>query len=528
MKYFYIFIHLLLFIFLVNGNISSQDKSDTSFDKTDKILNLSKSTNWTPPFIDFRVHRNGRFWNTIMNAGIISNFFNSHDPEVQRDAANYYFPRYSRIRHGLFTSLWVGGIIDEDTLVSTACDVDAYALSHYYYYKSEFYADLFRYDIDGIFKDSKTDFKDDYYNISESEVKYSCIFIDTLTHFDLVDLNPNLFREHQPLYLEITQTSYSWSYKYAEDFIIVNYKIKNIGLKDIKNGYVGFYHLGCNHFTGEEPGPKLDAIPGFIDSIPYEYEEIGYEQMNTAWTIDVDGWPMGYQWWQMSTRNALGIAPLDIPSTAYNINFNWWFNGYGRSWGPRKKDKLTGTVRMFDGDFGQPIDDKSKYHMMSHPERDYNGYYAALDLQRFGWIAPFEYADDLVNGFLPHYLLSFGPFDIPKNDGVDITIVISIGENVHNVPYAYRDYFDSFRPHNFMYHLDFSDLINNIRWAKRIYDNPGVDTDLDGDSGKYFFMVDSVAYDSTQIFYTGDGVPDYKGPSPPPSPDVRVYPVEGE
>ena len=48
-------------------------------------------------------------------------------------------------------------------------------------------------------------------------------------------------RKHFPLNIQITQKSYSWSYEYAEDFVLIDFTIKNIGVKKIKDMYVGLY-----------------------------------------------------------------------------------------------------------------------------------------------------------------------------------------------------------------------------------------------------------------------------------------------
>ena len=480
------------------------------------------------PHLSYRVHRNGRFWNTIYNHGIIGNHFDDHDYDLQLTAPDHFFPRYMRIRHGFFTALWFGGVVGEDTLVSTALDVTAPDKGNFYWqFHPEMLPDYYPF---GDFDDRVTDIQGSLEQLAQSEVMYSAVYTDTFIYDYLMPYNTYDQRYHKPIGIEVTQDSYSWSYKYAEDFMIIDYTFKNIGDQKIENGFVGFYHRGANHYTYELPlPPALDDIPGYIDSLPYEFEQIGMEPFHTSWTIDYNGYPQGNVWSPISTRNCLGIAPLKVPATAYIKNFNWWVNDYNRSWGPRNKwNSANNQIRMYSGDFGQPLTDKEKYHMMAYPEVDSCGYYAAKDWSSYGWNSAFEYADDIVDGFPVNYLTSFGPFDLEPGEIEKLTIFYGIGEKVHNIPYAYREYFDPQHPEDFMQYLDFKDLIDNIRWAKRIYDNPGIDTDLDGDSGKYIFIVDSLTMDSTQVFYTGDGVPDFKGASPPPPPEVRVLTEKGK
>ncbi len=521
MKYSKIISFIILAFLLSASMVNSQPDEIPKYTYPfDKLKQESKST-IEYPYLSYRVHRNGRFWNTIMNNGIIGNFFDVQDRDLQLTAPDYYFPRYSRIRHAFNTNIWVGGVVDGDTLVTTARNNDTYWYWYMRFY-SEFWPDIYPI---GEFEDLSTNFgagetADDF---ARSQIKYRAVYTDTMLLEDIIPYNNYDGRYHRPLGIEITQTSYSWSYEYAEDFLIIDYIVRNIGPDDIDDVYVGFYQQGANHYIGEIPYPRRDDIPGFKDSIPYEFEQLGNEPINVAWTIDVDGWPLVNKWFPVSTRHTLGIAPLDVPEGADNISFNWWSAGWGQSaWGPRKRGTVENPLRLFNGSFGNPVGDNNKYYMMAHPEIDYNGYYAAVDMSRRGWIEPFEYAENLTEGFFVNYVLSFGPFDLKRGEAERVTIVMSIGENVHTVATAYANVFDPENPIPYMTFLDFSDLYDNIRWAKRIYDNPGVDTDNDGDSGKYFFLVDTLKGDSLQIFYEGDGVPDFRGATPPPPPPIRV------
>ncbi len=108
----------------------------------------TKSTgNWY--FLGYRVHRNGSFRNTIYNHGVIGNVYSVKDDELDyMKAPDYYFPRNGRFRHGFFTSLWVGGIVNGDTLVSTSIDTD---FGEYYrFYRFEFLPLSYPWGIEGI------------------------------------------------------------------------------------------------------------------------------------------------------------------------------------------------------------------------------------------------------------------------------------------------------------------------------------------------------------------------------------------
>lgn len=524
MKYFEFLLFIFIF-FILFEPLNAQPDYQLLFSPPEVKRDFIAKGTASSPAITFRVHKNGRFWNTINNNGIFGNFFGFYDPDLSRNAPSHYFPRYSRIRHGFYSALWVGGIVGNDTLVSTSVDVSYQGW--WTPYNNEFWPDYYA---AGDFKEiipSQGGPSDN--SFTSSQVAYQAVFTDTFQNQSFVPYNSYDMRYHKPLNIQVIQRSYSWSYNYAEDFIIVEYIIKNLGMTEIKDTYVGLYHVGAVHHTAELPYPRLDDLEGLIDSVPYEFEELGKEPMHIAWVCDKDGYPQGSSWNLISTKNCFGIAPLGVPEGADVKNFNWWVSGYGSgSWGPRKKGTLEEPLRYFFGELGRPHGDRNKYYMMSHPEVDFGGYEAAVDHQHEGWIQPFEYAEDLANGHYVHFLVSFGPFNIEPQRAQSVTMVYSVGESIHTRPSAFRDYFDPLDPQPFIDYLNFEDLIDNVRWAKRIYDNPGVDTDGDGDSGKYFFYHDPVTEESLQVYYQGDGVPDFRGATPPPTPPIRVSAEEGK
>ena len=477
------------------------------------------------PYYSYRFHKNGLLWTTINNNGIVGNFFGVSDPEIGRTGPAYYFPRYSRYRHGFNTALWVGGIIESDTLVSVSLDVDYQGW--WTRWNTEFWPEEFpEGDFREIVNDLGTAFNSTDYR---SQVIYEATYVDTFQFEDFVPFSTIDQRYHKPLDIKVTQESYSWSYKYAEDFIIVNYKIRNLGFKTINDAFIGLYHIGANHLTGELPYPILDDIEGYIDSIDYEFPELGKEPMNISWTCDVNGNPTGPNWSLWSTPNVMGIAPLNLTPNQNIRNFNWWVDVPGGTWGPRQKGTIEKPLRLFRGQLGAPLGDANKYYMMSFPEVDYSGYKAAINQEPWGWMPPHEeWKENITEGHYVHYLTSYGPYTIEPGKSINLTVAYAVGEDIHTYGGAYADFFDLYSPQEFLNYLNFENLTTNIRWAKRIYDNPGVDTDMDGDSGKAFTYFDSVTQESLRIFYEGDGVPDFKGASPPPPPPIRVKTEDGK
>ncbi len=518
MKFFRLLQLLICLFVVVPGVVTGQgyDPQDPEQPSNGKFAAPHAAA--SAPEIKFRIHKNGKLWNVINNNGIFGNLFGFQDVDMGKTAPGYYFPRYSRFRHGYYTAIWVGGIKGNDTLVSTNLDVDYQGW--WTGYNSEFWPD---YGSAGDFKDITPNINGNTDYLAKSQVTFQASFTDTFQYQSFVPYNNYDRRNHQPLNIRIDQTSYSWSYDYAEDFVIVDYKITNLGDTPIQDTYFGLYHIGAINHVAELPYPKLEDYEGYIDSAQYDFQELGYEPMHIAWVVDKDGHPEGNHWGLLSTVNAFGIAPLHVPVGATTFNFNWWVADESINWGPRKAGTADDPFRGFSGGgIGAPMSDKDKYYMMAHPEVDYSGYTAAFDHSRDGWLPPSESAEQVAGGHFVHFLTSYGPFDIPPHSAKDVAVVYSIGEKAHTNASAYLENFDPKNPYPFLNYLDFHDLIDNVRWAKRIYDNPGVDTDGDGDSGKYFWYVDPITYDSLQVYYAGDGVPDFRGATPPPAPPIRV------
>ncbi|MBI5266275.1 MAG: hypothetical protein HY851_03480, partial [candidate division Zixibacteria bacterium] len=206
------------------------------------------------------------------------------------------------------------------------------------------------------------------------------------------------------------------------------------------------------------------------------------------------------------------------------------------------------------GGLGTPEGDRNKYYFMSNNEFDYDQIFtASIQPTDTQWMYPPQnYAALWSTGLDTRYLLSFGPFDIEPGQTLPISFAYVGGlgfqkdkDNISSLPYNPGAFYDK---------LDFSNLGYNCTWASWIYDTPGYDSDSDGYAGKYqvyhsgIVKIDTTIIDTTiridttflvnDTFYTtGDGVPDFKGASPPPAPSswsergvsaLRLYPSVGK
>lgn len=462
-----------------------------------------------PPDYSFTQHQNSRLRVSFSNYAYYSYFTYPGSGIYDGDF------------YGLSSSLWIGGIINGDTLVSTA-DIPTL------YGAEEFYPD---YPPSGLVKDYSPD-QAAYPNLLyRPTIIYTTEYTDTSQYRGFVPFDQYDDRYHKPLGIKVAQQSRSYYYNYAEDFIITQLTVQNISGQKIDSLFLGWFHYGNIAKTGGFlPGVDHGDIEGYLDSVISEFPELGFEQIDVAWTADIDSRSDGDAFSAVSLRHVFGIAPIDVPDEANIRTFNWWVEEGTiwmdnlTGWGPRRRGTYDIPLRLFHGrQLGIPFTDNERYFLMANPEIDYMGYYAGTDVQGQGWMPPPSNGSDIADGHNVRFVTAVGPVNLNSGDKATFAFVFAIGENFHTQPKAFQNLFDPDYPTNFLRTLDQSDLVTNIRWAKRIYDNPGVDTDFDGDSGKFVWRYDAEYGDSLKVYYEGDGVPDFATAKPPPVPELRVY-----
>ena len=480
------------------------------------------------PNQQYAIHKVGRMALTVTNSGTFGTSTLGAviiDGEV---ALSCEYPVHSNIEYLFTGALWIGAVVGLDTLVSVGAEG--------------------WFGIRELFPDAgaageiihRTDLKSrlDYDPLAVSEQDLLCRFTDTFTDVGLTGEDPYDNRPHIPLNVAVDQRSYAWSYDYAEDFVLFDYKIANIGHFPLKNLYLALYvDADAYHRSRIADGFK-DDVAGFRRTITVSGNLcISEDTVNIAYVADNDGDPAGSQWDFRSPLATSGTSVVRTPNDSLRYSFNWWISNTIGSldFGPRLAGNDQSPFRPFGSHLGTPTGDKNKYYLMSHPEFDYDQLFTAVSHTDQEYMAPPrpDVATDFADGYDTRYLLSFGPFEVPPGDSLPITLAYLAGDNLHIRPTDYQDYYDPLNPQAYYDRLDFTDLGLNARWARWIYDNPGYDTDGDGDSGKYCWQytwadttlenpADSFIVDSGKIYYAGDGVPDFRGAAPPPPPTLRV------
>jgi hypothetical protein len=478
-----------------------------------------------PPCDAIAVHNIGRMHLTISNYGVIGNpgLGLLIDPITGAPAPSWEFPPGYEMNYLYKAALWVGAVVGRDTLVSVASGLGG----------SEHMQEFWPLPCpDGRIKyRSSTDRCSPDFDSAVSQQDFIAIYTDTLISEDPMDYDLYSRRFHIPLKIEVTQKSYAWAYSYAEDFVIMDFEIRNLELRDLKDVYIGLY---VDNDCGKTNNPYgRDDLCGYTKTLRSEYIWGFLDTLDLVWARDNDGDPtmtgdyLGYY----SPTSIVATKVLRAPTEKVRFNFNWWVTHSDPEidWGPRRINEAG--VRTFFGGLGTPYGDQNKYYMMASHEFDYNQTDLYWGQPDGGWLPVPDFAKMYTYGADIRYLLSFGPFKMRAGDLLPLTVAFISGEKFHDG-------------------LGYSDLHNNALWASWIYDNPGYDSDGDGYRGKFhsYCLGQTIAridtlispagdtlFDtliscglSDTVWYSGDGVPDLVGAYAPVVPKVRLEPMVDE
>jgi len=167
------------------------------------------------------------------------------------------FPYPSQQEYLFAGAFWIGAVIGRDTLVSVGADG--------WQFTREMWPDPYP---KGKIIERSISNAADVDAISEQD--FISVYTDTVTDPGYVTDDDVDGRPHMPLNIEVTQRSYSWSYSYAEDFVLFDYSIKNIGRKSLTGAYMGIYIDADVKTKGSQEGFD-DDICGFKRAIPSDY-----------------------------------------------------------------------------------------------------------------------------------------------------------------------------------------------------------------------------------------------------------------
>lgn len=503
------------------------------------VLSLSGQEAGTPTrfFLDdcYPIHNIGKI---VLDVSYAFAFGSHHHPlpDCLTGIAPAYtgaeYPKKSSVGYLYGAQMWVGGVLRGDTLVTQAGrEARIAGPQPYVEYRS-------------IVDPSAPE-----YEGAVSEQDFISVATDTI--IEGIPLDDFTHRRHKPLYIKLTSRSYAWSYGYAEDFVLFDLSIKNIGKNRISNAYIAFRISPEVGFPRTSPPTATDDLGGFVKTVPSSGPCGFIDTLNIMWWADNDGDPVDGVFTDQkvvtpegdilrSCPDVNGIYIIHPPAVAGQpewgkamLSYNWRYSNIGgsRDWGPRRRENY----RDFGtGGMGWPAGNANQYYVMRSREIDYDqAYTAVIGPNDPVWMyPPQDLAADIADGiWFVQYLLSIGPFDIHPGAALPVVFAYVGGEDFHTDPYNIDNLPDD--PWRYYQNLDFSDLAKNALWAEWIYDNPGVDTDGDDYAGEFrVCAVESTLVDSVWVYtnadttwYKGDGVPDWRAAAPPPAPAFWITPV---
>jgi hypothetical protein len=410
-----------------------------------------------------------------LNESILGCF--NPNPDQELPAPSFEYPSGSNLEYLYQAGLWIGARIEDNFYTSVGCD--GWMMIH------ELWPEA---DIEGnIWERSTLQNVSCYHPLAISKQDVIAFYTDTSADIPLSPDDRDQWddREHFPLDIEIAQRSYSWDEEDLNNFIIVEYIIQNIGVKILRDMFIGLYVDADILYRDENPyGPygAQDDITGFLKS--FQLPSGDQEEVNIAWAADNDGHGRAGEvtWTEFSTRSVMGVKILFPPHPQLQVSYNWWtsnMDGYPNDWGPWKSSNqnLWQSINPYEsGDFfpdnalGTPGGDVSKYFIMSNEELDYDQAYACVwpeDHPEEGWLPPSPECQNLAEGGDIRFLLSFGPFtELTPGDSLILPVAYVIGENFHVNPLNYPN---ATNPDVYYANLDFGNLVRNAMIAESLY-----------------------------------------------------------
>ena len=497
---------------------------------------LLRSADVANPNTTNRTHRKSNVWLTIYNWGYFGNdsYPGGHDdPEYPGTwAPQCEYPGGSEVQYLFMGSLWLGALVQEEGYEYPRTSTG----NEGWFNQNEFYPGEGA--ENGIEERStrpnEWNRMGDYVShpLAISEQDYVCDYADTLTDPNYVDGDP-VDGPHFPLGIKVYHKSYSWTYNYAQDFILIDYEIENIASNYLKNLYVSLY-IDSDVGLRNESQCYNDDICGFQEYYYFTRPngQPDSVQINVAYIADNDGRRFGVSSGTDFTSPAVsGTRVVRAPNPRLKTCFNWWISNGNREldFGPSWADDGSGG---WTNDYGTPVGDERKYFVMSNKEFDYDQVYVddpdwissnpqfysainpvtgLLDTATHAWKSTQTLGNriDLADGYDTRYLISWGPlgiFDHTDEAGNDI-FRLNPGEKFHmTLAYVCGDNFhDRNNPQPSDSDIDpdkfnFADLKYNAAWAAWVYDNPMVDTPI------YDYGMDGIP--GTNDEGEGDGIMD--------------------
>lgn len=410
------------------------------------------------PFTQEKHHSANKLYLTITNWGFYGSRRGDDTPlycitdELGECLPSAEYPGESGIEYLFQGALWIGAVVEGDTLVSLG--TDGWMSDWNQFYPGNLASDsIYRLSTSGVDDTLTIDGRE---FIARSDQDYISRFTDVLTDDDYV---PPEHLSGGIRGIKIIQRSSAWDVDSLDNVIFIQQEIKNISDRTFRNLYIGMYIDGdCGHI--DMPAYMMDDLTGYIeehvDSASGDTTDIF-----TAWLADNDGDPEDSTYNDStSPTGALGLVFLNDED--FDHSYHWWFSNTDESldWGPW----LEVNDRGWDG---TPSGLKRKYQLMSNGEIDFDqcklpSYYE--DSTDWVWSTlSGHFASNIADGYETKFLHSVGPLNLPAGEKKTLNFAIFVAESFHTNPLNTGDDLDCSE-------YNYSTIIKNAQKCIEFYD----------------------------------------------------------
>ena len=194
----------------------------------------------------------------------------------------------------------------------------------------------------------------------------------TCTMYDNLPLIGEIYPEHQPLGLKVTQTAFTWDRDLYQNAVGLDYEITNVGNHELEEVDLGFY-VDCDI-------QRRDAGANEPNDLAGSYSGIVRAANGYFYRVE-----MGYMW------DGAEEDPLPGYFGALLADHKTAFDGASAPFYPKINSFQIFSTHAAVNQEGEPLDDGDRYYLMSRNHKDRN-------------TRPDESADY-------KFLMSSGPFD---------------------------------------------------------------------------------------------------------------------
>lgn len=336
----------------------------------------------------------------------------------------FLFPADGSVSYLFSADIWVGGIVNGDTAVSTSrrwqymCDDDQLIVT----YGQELYPP------------SSTGDQIRHLRplpFSRPGMAFRTESVDTFTaEYGLQSFNSLPYYPHRPMGISVVQKSYTVDEIPYSKILLLDYIINNISEDTIRQVWMGLF-ADPDCFDSER-----EFYDGFYDDLVGSLRDI-----SSCYGLDNDGDPdRGMFFADHSVIDAVGLRPVRIYPHVPDTNFNWWLGGYHlvADFGPRQRPGPDDPwFELNCGGLGTPVGDKSKYYILSHREWDYDMFQTpAVGSSDSVWLPPpaSDSLGEFWRGADARMFMSIGPVDLPPGGSQRVVWAVFAGDWVHVDP----------------------------------------------------------------------------------------------